>query len=390
MDATEIDLAIADLDERLEKLRVLYDQYFSGIERFEPMRRREELERKIHMLRREHIRNTGQRFRFQQILQRYTTFSQYWTRILREIEKGTFKRDLARAAKRFGIAPIKKGGEVVFSLEQPFEEDLRSRPEEAYEELDSSWIEEYEDEEDTAPFRRPDFGPLETSRPPSTPLSTPLPSTPIPSPMSAPTTAPPVAASVLAPSPALARRVAAMRLELEDDDLLGGAAPIRPLPHLPPSPPAGLSAVSAARSPSDLTLPSSNPAASSTSASAAGSTSALRSASAAPRHESALRAELVNRPEPVVRPAAARVPLPAPHFAGEDLNETKLRNIYDRYVEAKRKCNESTASITYEGLVRSLRESVPKLQQKHGGRVVDFEVVIKDGRTVLKPVVKGA
>jgi hypothetical protein len=32
---------------------------------------------------------------------------------------------------------------------------------------------------------------------------------------------------------------------------------------------------------------------------------------------------------------------------------------------------------------------VPKLQQKHGGRVVDFEVVVKDGRTVLKPVVKG-
>jgi hypothetical protein len=74
--------------------------------------------------------------------------------------------------------------------------------------------------------------------------------------------------------------------------------------------------------------------------------------------------------------------------SAEDLNDGRIRDIYNRYVEARRRCNESTASITYDGLARSLRDSVPKLQQKHGGRVVDFEVVIKDGRTVLKPVVK--
>lgn len=85
----------------------------------------------------------------------------------------------------------------------------------------------------------------------------------------------------------------------------------------------------------------------------------------------------------------ARVQPPAPRPTAEDLNDTRIRDIYNRYVEARRKCNESTAAITYDGLARSLRDSVPKLQQKHGGRVVDFEVVVKDGRTVLKPVVKG-
>ena len=38
------------------------------------------------------------------IIQRYNTFQQYWQRICREIENGTYKRDLGRAAERFGAA----------------------------------------------------------------------------------------------------------------------------------------------------------------------------------------------------------------------------------------------------------------------------------------------
>ncbi|RYE81980.1 MAG: hypothetical protein EOO75_21385, partial [Myxococcales bacterium] len=149
MDATELEQALADLEEKLEKLRVLYDQYFSGFERFEPLRKREDLERRIKVLRRENIRNTGQRFKFQQIVQRLTTFSQYWTRILREIEKGTYKRDLARAAKRFGN-PNLRGKPTVADLER-----AALAPSEP-EELDSAWLEVEEEEEvdeDTSPFR---------------------------------------------------------------------------------------------------------------------------------------------------------------------------------------------------------------------------------------------
>jgi hypothetical protein len=38
-------------------------------------------------------------------------------------------------------------------------------------------------------------------------------------------------------------------------------------------------------------------------------------------------------------------------------------------------------------VARNLRESSAKLSQKLG-RHVDFEVVVKDGRTILRPVVK--
>jgi hypothetical protein len=31
---------------------------------------------------------------------------------------------------------------------------------------------------------------------------------------------------------------------------------------------------------------------------------------------------------------------------------------------------------------------MPKLSQKHAGKQIDFEVVVKDGRVALKPVAK--
>jgi hypothetical protein len=57
-------------------------------------------------------------------------------------------------------------------------------------------------------------------------------------------------------------------------------------------------------------------------------------------------------------------------------------------VEAKRARHESTASITYDSLAKTLRESTAKLKEKHAGKRVDFEVAEKDGKTVLRPVVR--
>jgi hypothetical protein len=69
------------------------------------------------------------------------------------------------------------------------------------------------------------------------------------------------------------------------------------------------------------------------------------------------------------------------------MSDERVREIYTRYVEAKRRQNESTAAITYEAVAKSLRESSAKLREKHG-KAVDFEVAVKDGKAVLKPVIK--
>ena len=71
-----------------------------------------------------------------------------------------------------------------------------------------------------------------------------------------------------------------------------------------------------------------------------------------------------------------------------DLSDTRVRQIYSQYVETKRKQNESTTAITYEGVAKSLRESTARLKEKHGNNSVDFEVTVKEGKTILRPVLK--
>ncbi len=102
MDAAELDTNIEELEIRLERLRALYEQYFLGIEKIEPSVARKDVDRRIHLLRREKIRNTAKRFKLQTIIQRYNTFQQYWQRICREIENGTYKRHVLRAERTYG------------------------------------------------------------------------------------------------------------------------------------------------------------------------------------------------------------------------------------------------------------------------------------------------
>jgi hypothetical protein len=64
-----------------------------------------------------------------------------------------------------------------------------------------------------------------------------------------------------------------------------------------------------------------------------------------------------------------------------------LRQLYAQYIDAKRRQNESTATITYDAVARSIRASNAKLRQKLG-KAVDFEIAVKDGHAIIRPVVK--
>ena len=63
---------------------------------------RKDVDRRVAILRKEQIRNTALRFRFQIIIQKYNTYQSHWVRICRQIEEGTYKRDIRRANERFG------------------------------------------------------------------------------------------------------------------------------------------------------------------------------------------------------------------------------------------------------------------------------------------------
>jgi len=101
MEKNEIEELVNGLAPRVERLKSLYEQYFMGIERIPPAILRKEVDRAFWRLRRERFNNTALRFRFQQVLQRYNVYKQYWQRIMRQIERGTYKRAIDRAARKF-------------------------------------------------------------------------------------------------------------------------------------------------------------------------------------------------------------------------------------------------------------------------------------------------
>jgi hypothetical protein len=98
----EQEIAIKELEERVDRLRNIYEQYFLGFERLEPTVPRKDVDRRFALLRKEQIRNTALRFRFNVITQKYNTYAMHWVRICRQIEEGTYKRHVRRARARFG------------------------------------------------------------------------------------------------------------------------------------------------------------------------------------------------------------------------------------------------------------------------------------------------
>jgi len=106
VEGSELDIAIDELETRVERLRALYEQFFMGIEKIPPLVVQKDVDRRLYQLRRAQIRNTARRFKLQNIIQRYNTFQQYWMRILREIENGTYRRHVLRAERTMGNAGL--------------------------------------------------------------------------------------------------------------------------------------------------------------------------------------------------------------------------------------------------------------------------------------------
>jgi len=74
--------------------------------------------------------------------------------------------------------------------------------------------------------------------------------------------------------------------------------------------------------------------------------------------------------------------------AAEALAEPRLRAVYEAYVAAKRSCQEDVSRLSYESVADSLRKQVPELLERHGARDVEYKVVVKDGKAVLRAVPK--
>jgi hypothetical protein len=92
--------SLDDLEEDIELLKVAYERYFNGVDRIPPIREHDAV--KLHMRNalRQRSGSTAVRFRLQNLKARLISYEQYWTRILRQIEQGTYRRVLAESKRR--------------------------------------------------------------------------------------------------------------------------------------------------------------------------------------------------------------------------------------------------------------------------------------------------
>jgi hypothetical protein len=435
----ELDVALDELEVRVERLRALYEQYFLGIEKIEPAVARKDVDRRIYVLRREQIRNTGKRFRLQMIIQRYNTFAQYWMRICREIENGTYKRHLLKVEKTFGEAKA-----LTIAAKKRFKHRHSEAPEEAKRSSDSGTLslESLRVPQSSAPSALdPIHAGMERTEPGAAAgagrselddlgsLAPP----PKPGVEAEHPRAPTVARTgARAPERKPYRERQPSIEAILDDDLddafsgfvpplasspersppnVHGAAPHRaapPAPRLgarlggaPPAPNAPRSVAPPARSPSPVPPPRSPAAPRRFEAGA--------HRSEAPPAEAHPAAPTVARAAPPPKPPAAPArPAPPPAqpraaVAGsarlggasplrddnaDGLSDARVRDLHARLLAAKQETREG-GQLSLDGLKRTLAATEAKLRAQHGaGRRIDFDVVVKDGRAILKPIVK--
>ena len=72
--------------------------------------------------------------------------------------------------------------------------------------------------------------------------------------------------------------------------------------------------------------------------------------------------------------------------ARAELSDDKLRRLYDTYLVARQRTGESVEGMTFEGVAQRIRAQVPQLMAKHQAKSVEFKVIIKGGRAILKAI----
>ncbi|MBL8624359.1 MAG: hypothetical protein JNK64_23835, partial [Myxococcales bacterium] len=98
--SAEIEEALDALDKLVDRLKVMYEQYFMGIQKQAPAHLHTDAERRIRDVAQMQIRNTALRYRFATIQQKFGSYNTYWKRTLREIESGRYLRNLSKLRRQ--------------------------------------------------------------------------------------------------------------------------------------------------------------------------------------------------------------------------------------------------------------------------------------------------
>ncbi len=267
----------------LAELKALYEQFFLGLERRPPSVKHEAVKKRVATLKGLYLRQTSAKFRVEAISSKLLTYERLWDRTLKEIESGTYRRDVFKARLHAKKREAPAAAAAPASTGADFDVD---------EDLDLSDLDDTGDQLDAA----------------------------------------------------LAQATAAVEKPA-------------PRPSVPPAvaPAGGVLSALPPLTPVARPVTGSRP---------------------------IITAPLVTPPPPPPRPSA---PLPATNGA---LSDQKIKAIYEAYVMAKKRCGEDTRALTLDSVASTLKKQVPELMRQHNARSVEFKVVIKDGKAVLRALPK--
>ncbi|HVV88674.1 MAG TPA: MXAN_5187 C-terminal domain-containing protein [Kofleriaceae bacterium] len=66
------------------------------------------------------------------------------------------------------------------------------------------------------------------------------------------------------------------------------------------------------------------------------------------------------------------------------MSEADTRALYAKYVKARTLVGDATEPMSYERMVKTLSSQAPKILREHHSTGVEFNVVVRDNKVVLK------
>lgn len=318
----EIEEALDHVDKLLDRVKVLYEQYFMGIQKQAPAHLHNDAERRIRELTQMNIRNTALRYRFATISQKFGAYNTYWKRTLREIEAGRYMRNLNKVRRQAQLT-----GEAI--------------PEEIFAKMPKRMQEAVARDREQALAEAARQGRLKHDT--------------IPAPL------PPE----MLPPEAFADVTGALDGDTQQDQPRF-VAPPPPPPRPRPKPGQPVRIDDPFADGGDV------------------------SSALADLADEALAA--VERPvAPPPRPPPPKAPPPKPAFVQPTrpspipgMSEADTRALYARYVKAREVVGDRTDPMSYDKLLKTLSSQAPRIIEQHKAKGVEFNVVIKDNKVVLK------
>ena len=107
---TRIQLAI--LEEKIENLRIQYEQFFSGALKLPPDKLNQQVQRELRDLQKKPLKNSALNFKARAVRTRYATLATYWQRVFQARDAGTYIKDVFKANLREQIEQEERRSET--------------------------------------------------------------------------------------------------------------------------------------------------------------------------------------------------------------------------------------------------------------------------------------